>query len=71
MTSPSAKTSRAGGLRFKSQRHYPIGTAIEVAVLYSPEIQSIFVRGRVVFVQDLPDQSRIRHGVCYLPASGA
>jgi PilZ domain len=58
-----------GGLRFKSRKHYPIGTKIEVAVPYSPETQSIFVHGRVVFVQHLPEQSMTRHGVCYLSAS--
>jgi hypothetical protein len=58
-----------GGLRFKSRKHYPIGTSIDVAVPYSPETQSIFVHGRIVFVQDLPDQSMTRHGVCYLPTS--
>jgi hypothetical protein len=58
-----------GGLRFKSRKEYPVGTEIEVAVPYSPETQSIFVRGRVVFVQGLPDQSMTRHGVCYLPAA--
>jgi hypothetical protein len=58
-----------GGLRFKSRKHYPIGAKIEVAVPYSRETQSFFVRGRVVFVQDLPDQSMTRHGVCYLSAA--
>jgi hypothetical protein len=58
-----------GGLRFKSRKRYPIGTNIEVAVPYSAESQGIFVPGRVVFVQDLPDQGMSRHGICYLPAS--
>jgi hypothetical protein len=58
-----------GGLRFKSRKHYPIGMVIEVAVPFSSETHSIFVRGRVVFVQDLPDESMTRHGVCYLPSS--
>ena len=55
-----------GGLRFKSKKQYFDQTLIEVAVPYSPGAQSIFVPGKIVFVQELPDLKLFRCGVAYM-----
>jgi hypothetical protein len=59
-----------GGLRFKSRKLYTAGATIEIAAPYSPETQSIFVAGKIVFVQEIPDQNYFRYGVAYVPAAG-
>jgi len=58
-----------GGLRFKSKKQYFDQTLIEVAVPYSPGAQSIFVPGKIVFVQELPDLKLFRCGVAYMRSS--
>jgi hypothetical protein len=55
-----------GGLRFKSRQQYFIQSLIEVAVPYSPGQQAIFVPAKIVFVEELPEQSLYRCGVQYL-----
>ena len=54
-----------GGLRFKSRKAYAANTAIEVAAPYSPGSPSIFVRGQIAFVQELPAEKLFRCGVAY------
>ncbi len=58
-----------GGLRFKSKKQYYEQTIIEVAVPYSPGVQSIFVPGKIVYVQELPEQKLFRCGVAYTRSS--
>ena len=54
-----------GGLRFKSRKEYVANTEIEVAAPYSPGTPDIFVRGRIVRVEELKQERRFRCGVCY------
>jgi uncharacterized protein YuzB (UPF0349 family) len=54
-----------GGLRFKSRKAYAAKADIEVAAPYSPGSPNIFVRGRIVYVQELPGEKYFRHGVAY------
>jgi hypothetical protein len=54
-----------GGLRFKSRKHYAAKADIEVAAPYSPGSLNIFVRGQIVFVQELPAEKLFRCGVAY------
>jgi len=58
-----------GGLRFKSKKQYYERTMIEVAVPYTREAQSIFVPGKIVYVQELPEQKLFRCGVAYTRSS--
>jgi PilZ domain-containing protein len=58
-----------GGLRFKSKKQYYEQTMIEVAVPYSPGAQTIFVPGKIVYVQELPEQKLFRCGVAYTRSS--
>ena len=58
-----------GGLRFKSKKQYYEQIMIEVAVPYSPGSQSIFVPGKIVYVQALPEQKLFRCGVAYTRSS--
>jgi hypothetical protein len=58
-----------GGLRFNGRKLYAAGATIEVAAPYSPETQSIFVAGKIVFVQEIPDQNYFRYGVAHIPAA--
>lgn len=61
----SCEDMSRGGLRFKSKKEYYEQTMIEVAVPYSPGSQSIFVPGKIVYVQALPEQKLFRCGVAY------
>jgi len=54
-----------GGLRFKGRKQYAMKSDIEVAAPYSPGSLNIFVRARVVFVQELPAEKLFRCGVAY------
>ncbi|MCU1317235.1 MAG: hypothetical protein JWN63_2557 [Candidatus Acidoferrum typicum] len=54
-----------GGLRFKSRKEYVANTEIEVAAPYSPGTPDIFVRGRIVQVEELKQERRFRCGVRY------
>jgi hypothetical protein len=54
-----------GGLRFKSRKHYSVKTDIEVAAPYSPGSPNIFVRGRIVHVEEVPREKSFRCGVAY------
>jgi hypothetical protein len=54
-----------GGLRFKSRKHYAVKTDIEVAAPYSPGSPNIFVRGRIVHVEEVPGEKSFRCGVTY------
>jgi hypothetical protein len=61
----SCEDMSRGGLRFKSKKQYYEQTVIEVAVPYSPGSQSIFVPGKIVYVQELPEQKVFRCGAAY------
>ena len=65
----SCEDMSRGGLRFKSKKQYYEQTMIEVAVPYSPGSQSIFVSGKIVYVQALPEQKLFRCGVAYTRSS--
>jgi hypothetical protein len=54
-----------GGLRFKSRKQYSMQANIEIAAPYSPGSPNIFVRGQIVFVQELPAEKLFRYGVVY------
>jgi PilZ domain len=54
-----------GGLRFKSRKHYAVKTDIEVAASYSPGSPNIFVRGKIVHVEEVPGEKSFRCGVAY------
>jgi hypothetical protein len=54
-----------GGCRFKSRKAYAVKTDVELAAPYSPGSPSIFVRGQIVFVQELPAEKLFRYGVAY------
>jgi PilZ domain-containing protein len=58
-----------GGLRFKSKKQYYEQTMIEVAVPYSADAQSIFVPGKIVYVQELTELKLFRCGVAYTRSS--
>jgi hypothetical protein len=55
-----------GGLRFKSHKPYYSQSLIEVAVPYQPGQSAIFVPGKIVFVEELPELRLYRCGVQYL-----
>jgi PilZ domain len=57
-----------GGLRFKSRKSYAVKTDVEVAAPYSPGSPNIFVRGKIVYVQELPGEKYFRYGVAYAKA---
>jgi len=54
-----------GGLCFRSRHRYEANSSIEVAVPYYPGQPSIFVRARVVRVEELPGLNLFRYGVSY------
>jgi len=54
-----------GGLRFKTRKQYSVKTDIEVASPYSPGSLNIFVRGRIVHVEEVPGEKSFRCGVAY------
>jgi hypothetical protein len=58
-----------GGLCFRSHKHYPETSRIEVAVPYSPGSQSIFVSAQIMHVQELPKQKLFRCGAAYVKSS--
>ncbi len=55
-----------GGLCFRSSRKLPVGTMIEIAVLFSSEAANIFVPARIVWTQELPEERLVRYGVAYI-----
>jgi hypothetical protein len=55
-----------GGLRFKSHKPYYAQSLIEVAVPYQPGQPAIFIPGKIVFVEELPELRLYRCGVQYL-----
>lgn len=55
-----------GGLRFKSHKPYYAQALIEIAAPYQPGQPAIFVPGKIVFVEELPEQRLYRCGVQYL-----
>jgi PilZ domain len=55
-----------GGLCFKSRKHYPEKSMIEVAAPYSPGSQSIFALAEIMHVQELPKEKRFRCGAAYI-----
>jgi hypothetical protein len=55
-----------GGLSFKSRKHYPEKTTIEVAAPYSPDSESIFALAEIMHVQELPKEKRFRCGAAYV-----
>jgi hypothetical protein len=54
-----------GGLRFKTRKRYSVKTDIEIAAPYSPGSPNIFVRGRIVHVEEVPGEKSFRCGVAY------
>ena len=54
-----------GGLRFKSRKSYSLKAEIEIAAPYSPGSPNIFVRGKIVHVQEVPGEKSFRYGVAY------
>jgi hypothetical protein len=54
-----------GGLRFKTRKQYSVKTDIEIAAPYSPGSPNIFVRGRIVHVEEVPSEKSFRCGVAY------
>jgi len=54
-----------GGLCFHSRHRYEANASIEVAVPYYPGQSSVFVRARIVRVEELPRLSLFRYGVAY------
>lgn len=54
-----------GGLRFRSRKSYSLKSDIEIAAPYSPGSPNIFVRGRIVHVQEVPGEKSFRYGVAY------
>jgi hypothetical protein len=58
-----------GGLRFKSHKPYYAQSLIEIAAPYQPGQPAIFVPGKIVFVEELPEQHLYRCGVQYLKAA--
>ncbi|HLZ11209.1 MAG TPA: PilZ domain-containing protein [Candidatus Acidoferrum sp.] len=54
-----------GGLSFRSLKRYDENAAIEVAVPYYPGQPSLFVRARIVRVEELPALHVFRYGVAY------
>jgi hypothetical protein len=54
-----------GGLRFKTRKQYSVKTDIEIAAPYSPGSPNIFVRGRIVHVEEVPGEKSFRCGVAY------
>jgi hypothetical protein len=54
-----------GGLRFKSRKHYAVKTDIEVAAPYSPGSLNIFVRGQIVYAEEVSGEKSFRCGVAY------
>jgi PilZ domain len=55
-----------GGLRFKSRKRYTVKAEIEVAAPYSPGSQNIFVRGRIMYIEESEKERVFRCGVAYL-----
>jgi hypothetical protein len=62
--------SRAG-VRFRTRKHYSLKTDIEVAAPYSPGSLNIFVRGQIVYVQEVPAEKYFLCGVAYLKSYGS
>jgi len=54
-----------GGLRFKSRKSYSLKAEIEIAAPYSPGSLNIFVRGKIVHVQEVAGEKSFRYGVAY------
>ena len=59
-----------GGLRFKSRKHYPQGSLIEVALPYSPTGANIFTSARIVRAQERPGEGLVEYGVAFTLVHG-
>jgi hypothetical protein len=55
-----------GGLCFKSNKRYFLGSRIEVAIPYAANAANIFIPARIVYTQELPKESLFKYGVSYL-----
>jgi hypothetical protein len=64
--SSSATTFPKAGLCFRSRKRYEANDSIEVAVPYYPGQPSVFVRARIVRVEELPALNLFRYGVSYI-----
>ncbi len=53
------------GMCFRSKRLYEAGTAIDIAVPYSPDAANIFLPARIVYSEKLPKAGLFRHGTEY------
>ncbi|MGH9711679.1 MAG: PilZ domain-containing protein [Candidatus Acidiferrales bacterium] len=59
-----------GGVCFKSHKHYPEKSMIEIAAPYSPGSQSIFVSAQILHVMELTNEKVFRCGVAYVKSPG-
>ena len=62
--------SRAG-LRFRTRKHYSLKSDIEVAAPYSPGSLNIFVKGQIVYVEEVPGEKYFLCGVAYAKSYGS
>jgi hypothetical protein len=53
------------GLSFRSLKSYAVGSAIEVAVPYSPGWDAVFVSAHIKHVEELPGGTLFRYGAAY------
>lgn len=53
------------GMCFRSKRRYEPGTAVEVAVPYSPDTANIFLPARIVYSEEMSKAGLFRHGTEY------
>jgi hypothetical protein len=55
-----------GGICYKSNKRYFLGSRIEVAIPYAQGTANIFIPARIVYTQELPKEGLFKYGVCYL-----
>ncbi len=59
-----------GGCRFRSAKHYSVGSLVDVAVPYARDGVNIFVVARIAHGHGLPDRSSQSYGLAYVPRKG-
>ncbi len=52
-----------GGLSFKSDNRYIVGTSVEVAIPYDPGARNVFAPAQIMHAEYLPAEGRILYGV--------
>lgn len=55
----------SGGLSFRSKRHYPVGSHVEIAVPFQPGAANIFVIVRIVSTDEIAAAGLFRHTTEY------